>query len=149
MTEAERLLLLVVADMLLAMARNPCAPIVDTSRLAEARRALDNEAYAIVLAEIPDRPELRPPPEHRGKSLHWLDAGAGLVVIARYRDADGALPEWWELLECAESFCPTPADMAARGYRYLAPAEPPPACTLTVQSDWADFPFPRTSKENA
>lgn len=50
MTEAERLLLLVVADMLLAMARNPCAPI-DTSRLTAARHALDDEAFAV--AQLP------------------------------------------------------------------------------------------------
>ncbi len=72
--------------------------------------------------------ELRPPPEHEGKLLHWIAV----------HDHPGA-KEWpssynqtrdeWALIGMGERY--SPRDLALRGYRYLGPAEWRPNDQLT------------------
>src|ERR1700722_4324767 len=73
--------------------------------------------------------ELRPPPEHEGKPLHWVDwpngtfGHTGCETVLRWQAGV------WYLTAHPAAW--TPAQAADAGWRYLGPAEPPPGTLLT------------------
>lgn len=67
--------------------------------------------------------ELRPPPEHADKPLHWIGCAVGAPLIARWRNYGGsAYPACWEILNRSGHPRVSPAQLAAEGHHYLGPA---------------------------
>lgn len=62
--------------------------------------------------------ELRPPPEHEGKPLHWVTRGDGADVETDIAEWSG---ERWARI--GQDWLASPDDMAAAGWCYLGPAE--------------------------
>jgi hypothetical protein len=95
------------------------------------------DATSIVVAPDLPRTELRPPPEHADKPLHWIE-------FTRRFDGDGNVCRepmrwsgvaWWGI---ASVKALSPADMIAHGYRYLGPAEYAPHMQAVTPGAWTD-----------
>ena len=69
----------------------------------------------------PTAEELRPPVEHAGKELHWIQAEGDDPDIGAWDTSWPGQPRW--RIFDSEASAVTGQEMAARGYRHLGPAE--------------------------
>lgn len=88
----------------------------------EVTPAMEAAVKRLLASEVTAPAELRPPPEHAGKPLHWLQAPlgrtgnhAGMHFVAEWESCDNWIMPKWKTMTSNEAL--------ADGYRYLGPAE--------------------------
>ena len=88
----------------------------------EPAREFNPASLQVTEVELPAPTELRPPPEHAEKPLHWVEHPAFLSRgMSRPREVAAWHGDHWGLI--GDDGRHSPKDMVAAGWRYLGPAE--------------------------